>query len=64
MDYCDYKLGVWIIEIDVRGILVYVKEKLIDKYDVNNNGLFKVEIVEMLLIVWLVVWLVCMMKED
>ena len=47
MDHRDAKPGARITAADVQDTLAYAKNKLIDKYDVNNNGLSKEEIAEM-----------------
>lgn len=64
MDHRDHKPGARITEADVRNTLAYAKEKLIDKYDVNNNGLSKAEIAEMSLTARLAVRLARMMLEE
>ncbi|MBX2873557.1 MAG: nuclease A inhibitor family protein [Saprospiraceae bacterium] len=64
MDHRDHKPGARITEADVTDTLAYAKEKLIDKYDVNNNGLSKAEIAEMSLTARLAVRLARMMQED
>lgn len=64
MDHRDHKPGARITEADVTNTLAYAKEKLIDKYDVNNNGLSKAEIAEMSLTARLAVRLARMMQED
>jgi hypothetical protein len=47
IDKRDYKPGARVTKKDVDATLAYSKEKLIDKYDVNNNGLAEDEIKEM-----------------
>ena len=47
MDHRDSKPGARITKADVTDTLVYAKEKLIDAYDRNNNGLSKEEISKM-----------------
>ncbi len=47
IDHRDYKPGATVTAKDVTRALEYSKEKLIDKYDLNNNGLSKSEISEM-----------------
>ncbi len=64
MDHRDHKPGARITEADVTSTLAYAKEKLIDKYDVNNNGLSKAEIAEMSLTARLAVRLARMMQEE
>lgn len=64
MDHRDHKPGARITKTDVEDSLAYAKEKLIDKYDVNNNGLSKAEIQEMSLTARLAVRLARMMQEE
>lgn len=64
MDHRDHKPGARITKTDVANTLAYAKEKLIDKYDVNNNGLSKAEIEKMSLTARLAVRLARMMQED
>lgn len=47
IDKRDYKPGARVTKKDVDETLAYSKEKLIDKYDENNNGLSEAEISEM-----------------
>jgi hypothetical protein len=47
MDHRDYKSGARITEKDVEKALAYAKDSMVDKYDINNNGLSKSEINEM-----------------
>lgn len=47
IDHRDYKPGATVTAKDVNRAVEYSKEKLIDKYDLNNNGLSKSEISEM-----------------
>ncbi|HKK79576.1 MAG TPA: nuclease A inhibitor family protein [Phaeodactylibacter sp.] len=47
MDHRDYKPGARITKKDIDETLAYAKEKLIDIYDKNNNGLSAAEIAEM-----------------
>ncbi|TNE45264.1 MAG: hypothetical protein EP343_26990 [Deltaproteobacteria bacterium] len=47
IDHRDYKPGATVTAKDVNRAVEYAKEKLIDKYDLNNNGLSKSEISEM-----------------
>lgn len=47
MDNRDYRPGARITKTDVEDTLAYAKEKLIDRYDLNNNGLSQAEIEEM-----------------
>ena len=47
MDHRDYKSGARITEKDVEKALAYAKDRMVDKYDINNNGLSKSEINEM-----------------
>lgn len=64
MDHRDHKPGARITQTDVDSTLAYAKEKLIDKYDVNNNGLSKEEIKEMSLTARLAVRLAKIMQEE
>lgn len=63
MDHRDHKPGARITQSDVDSTLAYAKEKLIDKYDVNNNGLSKEEIREMSLTARLAVRLAKIMQD-
>lgn len=47
MDHRDAKPGARITRKDVEATLAYAKEKLVDAYDVNNNGLSAAEIAKM-----------------
>lgn len=47
MDHRDYKPGARITKKDIDETLAYAKEKLIDIYDKNNNGLSAAEIADM-----------------
>lgn len=47
MDHRDAKPGARITKKDVDDTLAYAKEKLVDAYDKNNNGLSKAEIARM-----------------
>lgn len=47
MDYRDAKPGARITKKDIDETLAYAKEKLVDAYDVNNNGLSAAEIAKM-----------------
>ena len=47
MDHRDHKPGARITKTDVDDSLAYAKEKLVDAYDVNNNGLSAAEIANM-----------------
>ena len=47
IDHRDYKPGARVTKVDVDDTLAYAKEKLVDAYDVNNNGLSAAEIAEM-----------------
>jgi hypothetical protein len=47
IDHRDNKPGARITEADVEETLAYAKEKLIDAYDLNNNGLSNDEIEKM-----------------
>jgi hypothetical protein len=47
MDHRDFKSGARITEKDVEKALAYAKDHMVDKYDINNNGLSKSEINEM-----------------
>jgi len=47
MDYRDSKPGARITKKDIDETLAYAKEKLIDIYDKNNNGLSAAEIADM-----------------
>ena len=47
MDHRDYKPGARITKKDIDDTLAYAKEKLVDAYDVNNNGLSAAEIAKM-----------------
>lgn len=47
IDKRDYKPGARVTKKDVDAALAYSKEKLIDSYDENNNGLSEAEIQEM-----------------
>lgn len=64
MDHRDHKPGARITQTDVDSTLAYAKKKLIDKYDVNNNGLSQEEIREMSLTARLAVRLAKMMQEE
>ncbi len=47
MDHRDSKPGARITQKDIDNSLAYAKEKLVDAYDVNNNGLSAAEIAKM-----------------
>jgi hypothetical protein len=47
MDHRDAKPGARITKKDIDETLAYAKEKLVDAYDVNNNGLSAAEIANM-----------------
>jgi hypothetical protein len=47
VDARDAKKGATVTHTDVDQALAYAKEKLVDKYDVNQNGLSKAEIEKM-----------------
>lgn len=47
MDYRDSKPGARITKKDINETLAYAKEKLVDAYDENNNGLSAAEIANM-----------------
>lgn len=47
MDHRDHRAGATITATDVNRAVAYAKEKLIAKYDLNNNGLSKSEISQM-----------------
>lgn len=47
MDHRDAKPGARITKVDVEDSLAYAKEKLVDAYDENNNGLSEAEIAKM-----------------
>lgn len=47
MDHRDYRPGARITQRDVEDTLAYSKEKLIDAYDLNNNGLSRGEVAQM-----------------
>ncbi len=47
IDHRDHVPGATVTAKDVNRAVEYAKEKLIDKYDLNNNGLSKSEIQEM-----------------
>ncbi len=47
MDHRDSKPGARITKTDIDDSLAYAKEKLVDAYDVNNNGLSAAEIEQM-----------------
>jgi hypothetical protein len=47
MDHRDAKPGARITKKDIDGTLAYAKEKLVDAYDKNNNGLSASEIAKM-----------------
>ncbi len=47
MDHRDAKPGARITRKDIDDTLAYAKEKLVDAYDVNNNGLSVAEIAKM-----------------
>jgi hypothetical protein len=47
IDHRDYKPGARITQKDIEETLAYSKEKLVDAYDVNNNGLSAAEIEKM-----------------
>lgn len=46
-DKRDYKPGARVTQKDVEDTLAYAKEKLIDAYDANNNGLSRAEVAQM-----------------
>lgn len=47
IDHRDYKPGARVTKKDVDKALVYAKETMVRKYDLNNNGLSKAEIGKM-----------------
>ncbi|MEL6844042.1 MAG: nuclease, partial [Bacteroidota bacterium] len=47
MDHRDAKKGARITESDIVDTLAYAKEKLVDQYDLNRNGLSRAEIEKM-----------------
>jgi len=47
MDHRDYKFGARITSKDVEKALAYAQDRMVEKYDINNNGLSKSEITEM-----------------
>ncbi len=47
IDHRDSKPGARVTKVDIEDTLAYAKEKLVDAYDVNNNGLSAAEIAEM-----------------
>ncbi len=47
MDHRDYKPGSRITNKDIEEALQYAEEKLIDKYDLNHNGLSRAEVEKM-----------------
>ena len=47
IDHRDYKAGARVTEKDVEKALAYAQDRMIEKYDINNNGLSKSEIAEM-----------------
>lgn len=47
IDKRDYKPGARVTARDVASTLAYAKEKLVDAYDLNNNGLSKAEVAQM-----------------
>jgi hypothetical protein len=47
IDHRDHAPGATVTAIDVNKALEYAKDRLIDKYDLNNSGLSKSEISEM-----------------
>jgi hypothetical protein len=47
VDHRDHKPGARITDADIDKAVAYAKEKLVDAYDVNNNGLSAAEIAEM-----------------
>ncbi|MEZ5039458.1 MAG: nuclease A inhibitor family protein [Saprospiraceae bacterium] len=63
MDHRDHKPGARITESDVLDTLAYAKEKLVDAYDRNNNGLSKTEIEKMSLTGKLAVRFAKILKE-
>ena len=63
MDHRDHRPGARITKTDVVDTLAYAKEKLIDAYDRNNNGLSKKEIDQMSLTGKLAVRFGRMLKE-
>ncbi len=63
MDYRDSKPGARITKKDIDETLQYAKEKLVDAYDLNNNGLSKSEIEAMSLTGKLAVRFAKILKE-
>jgi len=47
MDHRDFKAGAQLTKSDVDRAVAYAKEKMVDKYDLNDNGLSKGEIAKM-----------------
>lgn len=47
IDHRDHKKGAQVTATDVTKAVDYAKAKLVDKYDLNQNGLSKSEIAEM-----------------
>ena len=59
IDRRDAKPGARVTQKDVADTLAYAKEKLVDAYDINNNGLSAAEIAQMELNAELVVLSAC-----
>ncbi|MEL7532448.1 MAG: nuclease A inhibitor family protein [Bacteroidota bacterium] len=64
MDHRDAKPGARITKKDVDDSLAYAKEKMVDAYDENNNGLSAAEIAEMSLTARLAVRLAKLQEQE
>lgn len=64
IDHRDYRKGARVTAADVESAVEYAKSTMIDRYDLNNNGLSKAEIQEMSLTGKLAVRLARTMKES
>ena len=47
IDHRDFKAGAQVTAKDIKKAVEYAKDKMVAKYDLNNNGLSKDEIKEM-----------------
>src|SRR5512137_1787724 len=47
MDHRDFRAGAQLTKSDVDKAVAYAKEKMVDQYDLNDNGLSKSEIAKM-----------------
>ena len=47
IDHRDFKAGAAVTRKDIDKAVAYAKEKLVAKYDLNNNGLSKDEVAKM-----------------